>query len=127
MEYRNEFGFRVFHLRPDQIIHSSYRPMWLIAMFDLPVMTPLSRKRASRFRHVLLDAGFIMLQFSIYARFCESAEAITVKRQYVRMNLPPDGAIRMIAITDRQFAKMEHYQGHKRARSEETPDDLLLF
>ena len=49
------------------MIRSAYRPMWLIAMFDLPVTSKLARKRATEFRACLLDGGFIMLQYSVYS------------------------------------------------------------
>ena len=109
------------------MIRSAYRPMWLIAMFDLPVTSKLARKRATEFRACLLDGGFIMLQYSVYARFCDSAESAASKRLYVRANLPPSGSVRLLAVTDRQFAKMEHYRERKRTGGEDPPEQLLLF
>ncbi len=109
------------------MIRSSYRPMWLIAMFDLPVTSKLARKRAAEFRGCLLDAGFIMLQYSVYARFCENAETADFKRMHLRAHLPPSGAVRLLAVTDRQFAKMEHYRERKRADVDDPPEQLLLF
>jgi CRISPR-associated protein Cas2 len=109
------------------VIYSAYRPMWLIAMFDLPVTSKLARKRATEFRSCLLDAGFIMLQYSVYARFCESAESADFKRLHLRANLPPNGAVRLLAVTDRQFAKMEHYRERKRADVDQPPEQSLLF
>ncbi len=44
--------------------------MWLLAMFDLPVTTRKARKRYAEFRKLLLQEGFSMLQFSVYARYC---------------------------------------------------------
>ena len=48
--------------------------MWLFAMFDLPVTTTKARKRYAEFRKVLLEQGFSMLQYSVYARYCASEE-----------------------------------------------------
>src|SRR5690606_17027170 len=45
---------------------SGYRLMWMMAMFDLPVLTKPERKRAADFRKFLLDQGFEMVQFSVY-------------------------------------------------------------
>lgn len=109
------------------MIHSQYRPMWLIAMFDLPVTSKPARKRYAEFRRCLLDAGFHMLQFSVYARYCESAEAANAKRAHVRRNLPPQGAVRLLSVTDRQFAKMELYLSKRRTLPEDPPEQLLLF
>ena len=40
-------------------------PVWCVVMFDLPVATKEQRKEATRFRHLLLDEGFWMLQYSV--------------------------------------------------------------
>ena len=41
---------------------------WMIVAFDLPVVEKEQRKAATRFRKFLLDDGYQMLQFSVYAR-----------------------------------------------------------
>ena len=42
--------------------------MWLMVFFDLPVGTRTERRHATRFRNYLKRDGFLMLQFSVYAR-----------------------------------------------------------
>lgn len=106
---------------------SAYRAMWLIAMFDLPVDTPKARKRYAKFRNTLLKDGFTMLQFSVYARFCASEDAGSVHRKRVRQALPAEGQVRVVALTDRQFAKMEVYFGQKRELPEAPVTQLELF
>ena len=106
---------------------SEYRAMWLFAMFDLPVDTKPARKRYARFRKVLIRGGFSMLQFSVYARYCESEEASDVYRRHVRAALPPEGHVRLVSLTDRQFGKMEVFFGGSLARVESPPPQLMLF
>ena len=48
---------------------SGYRILWVMALFDLPVITKAERKRATKFRAFLLDEKFTMMQFSCYLRF----------------------------------------------------------
>ena len=55
---------------------SAYRFMWLMVMFDLPVLTKLERRAATKFRQFLLDEGYEMSQFSIYMRFCVGKEQV---------------------------------------------------
>ena len=98
-----------------------------MAMFDLPVMTPEDRRRYTRFRQALLKDGFIMLQFSVYARYCQSEESSTVHRKRVRQALPEQGNVRLLAVTDKQYAKMDCYIGKKKSTTEEPPDQLVLF
>lgn len=106
---------------------SEYRGMWLFAMFDLPVISKEERRRYTEFRTALLKLGFNMLQFSVYARYCTSEEASEIHRKQVRAKLPPQGFVRLLSVTDRQFAKMESYLGKKARPTEEPPDQMLLF
>lgn len=39
--------------------------MWILVLFDLPVVEKQERKAATDFRNFLLDHGFSMVQFSI--------------------------------------------------------------
>ena len=105
----------------------AYRGMWLFAMFDLPVETPENRRDYTRFRKTLLRAGFMQLQYSVYARYIPSEEAAQVHRAAVRRALPPKGQVRVLAITDHQFAKMEVFLGKKTEAAEEPPEQYMLF
>jgi len=106
---------------------SGYREMWLFAMFDLPVKTKREKRAYVRFRNLLLDEGFSKMQFSIYARFCGSEEIAETHRERLRRKLPSDGHIRLLAVTDRQFGKMEVFFGKKRGEPESAPQQLELF
>lgn len=101
--------------------------MWLFALFDLPVDTKKARREYVRFRKALLDEGFTMLQFSVYARYCSSEETGACHRRRVRAALPPDGQVRLLAVTDRQFGKMEVFLGRKRESVEDPPSQMVLF
>jgi CRISPR-associated protein Cas2 len=101
--------------------------MWLFAMFDLPVTTAKARKRYTEFRKALLQQGFSMLQFSVYARYCASEEMSAAYRSRIRASLPPEGYVRILAVTDHQFGKMESYIGEKSRSLEEPPSQLVLF
>lgn len=106
---------------------SGYRTMWLLAMFDLPVDDKEARRRYTQFRGLLLDSGFTQLQYSVYARCCDSEDTATTQRDRISRKLPSDGNVRLLAVTDRQFAKMEVYVGRIRAEPESKPGQLELF
>lgn len=108
-------------------LFSGYRAMWLFAMFDLPVVTKAEKKKAARFRRDLLLRGFSMLQYSVYARHCTSEEFADGIKAEVRQFLPDNGQVRLVAITDRQFGKMEVFRGKSATRPEEPPPQLMLF
>jgi CRISPR-associated protein Cas2 len=106
---------------------SGYNIMWLFAMFDLPVNDKDARRAYSQFRNLLLDNGFSQMQYSIYARCCNSEETALVYRNRIVTQLPKDGHVRLLMITDRQFGKMEVYFGKSRTNPEPKPKQLQLF
>ena len=61
-----------------------------MAMFDLPVMTDKERKQATRFRNDLIDHGFLIIQFSVYARPCVNFEQLS-KHPGVIQKMVPEG------------------------------------
>lgn len=110
-----------------QVMPSGYQAMWLFAMFDLPVDTKAARRRYARFRKALISEGFSMLQYSVYARYCPSEEAAAVYKKRLHPLLPPDGQVRMLCVTERQFGRMDVYFGKKRKPVEDPPPQLMLF
>ena len=101
--------------------------MWLVAMFDLPVDTKKARKDYALFRKVLLKDGFTRMQFSVYIRHCASEENAAVHTARVERSLPPDGEVRVLAITDKQFERMRVFWGRLRKPTEAPPAQLELF
>lgn len=106
---------------------NAYRNMWVMVLFDLPTETKKDRRAASRFRKTLLDDGFIMFQFSIYIRFCQSQENASVHTKRIKFHLPDKGKVGIFAITDKQFERMEIFHGIEKAPKREIPQQLELF
>lgn len=101
--------------------------MWIIVMFDLPTDTKKARKAYREFRNELLSDGFVMLQFSVYARHTPSEENAVVHENRVKTFLPDDGEVRLLKITDKQFERMKVFYGKTRKATEETPKQLTFF
>ncbi len=106
---------------------SGYRVVWIIAMFDLPTDTKQAKKDYALFRKNLLKDGFAMLQYSVYVRHCASEENADVHFERVKNFLPPEGEVRLLKITDKQYGRIETYWGKKRKPQEPTPKQLELF
>lgn len=101
--------------------------MWLIVMFDLPVDTKEAKKNYRDFRNNLLDDGFMMLQYSIYARHSQSDEQCVKHVRRIKCRLPPDGQIRILQVTDAQFQRMQVFHGKIRGKTEKNPGQLTFF
>ena len=73
--------------------------------FDLPVGTREQRKKATDFRNFLLDDGFQMIQFSVYARACVSFARQETHIERLKKCLPPEGSVRAIFVTRSQWER----------------------
>lgn len=101
--------------------------MWLMVFFDLPVGTKAERKQATRFRSFLKRDGFLMLQFSVYARLCRAEEGVDKHLKRVRSNLPSRGSVRALHITDKQFSRMKILIGDSKKTEKKASEQLVLL
>lgn len=101
--------------------------MRLIVMFDLPVVTEKDKKIYSKFRRFLLDDGYIMLQYSIYARICKNADDVHKHEIKLKVNMPTKGNVRLLQITENQFENMKIYCGKATNEEKIGMDSLITF
>ena len=106
---------------------SGYRVMWMIVLFDLPVLTKKERKAATKFRKFLLDQGFEMAQYSVYMRFCAGKEQAEARTRLIERHVPGTGRIHIVYITDKQYESIVSFDGRNRERANKNPDQLALF
>jgi CRISPR-associated protein Cas2 len=104
-----------------------WKSMWVIAMFDLPTHTPSARKAYTTFRRSLMADGFTMMQFSIYSRHCASIENADAHVRRMGSHLPPEGEVRFLTITDRQYGRIQVFTGKKRQPTPPSPAQLEFF
>lgn len=83
------------------------RYMRMLVFFDLPVGTRAERRAYTQFRRFLLNDGFDMIQFSVYGRILNGRDAEEKHMQRLVLNLPPDGSVRMLTVTEKQYASMK--------------------
>ena len=107
-------------------IEDSSRYMRLLVFFDLPVTTKKERFFASRFRRDLQNAGFTMIQYSVYCRVCKGQSNANLYLSLLSKITPPRGSIRVLTITDTQYARMKILLGKEKTQ-EKTYTQLLLF
>ncbi len=101
-------------------------------MFDLPVVTDRDRKEATRFRNHLLDDGYLMIQFSVYARPCVSHEHLEKHQAKVMRFVPAAGNVRLMFMTDEQWKKSvtvigKNYEQGKREIDPEIPEQIEFW
>jgi CRISPR-associated protein Cas2 len=101
--------------------------MWVFVLFDLPVDTKEARRRYVKFREWLLSDGFMKVQYSVYGRVCPSWESAEVHAQRVGARVPDDGEVRVLFLTDKQFARQRIFDGKRRRQPERPPKQLEFF
>ncbi|HRF58867.1 MAG TPA: CRISPR-associated endonuclease Cas2 [Fimbriimonadaceae bacterium] len=101
--------------------------MWVLVFFDLPTETRAQRTEYRRFREKLLQDGFVMLQYSVYARSCANFEDAEKHGARVERMLPPEGEVRMLTLTSQQYARMRCFFGEISRPPEQKPLQLEFF
>lgn len=95
--------------------------------FDLPVKTKTQRREAAQFRKFLINDGYHMLQYSVYARICNGTDAVEKHRARLKRSLPDNGAIRMMVITEKQFEAIDILLGNYSAADEPFESEQLTI
>lgn len=84
-----------------------YNFMRLMIFFDLPMTSKNEVRIYSKFRKWLIENGYIMMQYSIYCKIFANRDAcvnhITILKRYV----PKQGQIRIMMVTEKQYANIE--------------------
>jgi CRISPR-associated protein Cas2 len=102
---------------------------WLIVAFDLPVMSREQRKRATDFRKFLIDDGYQMIQYSVYARACVTFARQETHLGRVKQNLPEEGSVRAVFVTRAQWERSFVIQGSpaSETEAEDMPEQIQLW
>ena len=87
--------------------------MRILVFFDLPVKNKKKKKKATQFRTFLLKDGYYMVQYSVYARVCNGNDMVELHKQRLRMNVPDEGSIRVLTITEKQYDNVDVMLGKK--------------
>ena len=96
-----------------------------MVFFDLPMLTDKDRREYNRFHKFLLKNGFIMMQKSVYTKLVINNVTSNAVKQRVRNNLPPDGTVELLEITENQFSKIEYLVGEEQQLTIDSMDRLV--
>lgn len=102
--------------------------MRMLVFFDLPVVTRAERRAYAQFRRFLLNDGYDMIQFSVYGRVLNGRDAEAKHMQRLTASLPPEGSIRVLTVTEKQYASMHLLLGLPRFQEKAIKaQQILLF
>lgn len=100
--------------------------MRVIVFFDLPVLTTEQRREYRKFRKYLIKSGFIMVQESVYAKLALNSTQVDQIVSSVKDFRPKNGIVQILAVTEKQFSKMQYISG-KVETDVITSDERLLI
>ena len=101
--------------------------MRVLCMFDLPVETKEEQKAYREFRKNLMKEGFTMLQYSVYVRTCPTREFANRLEKRIRKFVPEKGNIRLISVTEKQFADMKLLVGCKQLTEDVVGTERMII
>lgn len=90
--------------------------MRILVFFDLPTTSPKAKREYVLFRRFLLKDGYDMLQWSVYGRIVNGADGLETHFKRLEANLPPEGSVRCLAVSEKQFAQMKLLVGAPKAQ-----------
>ena len=104
------------------------RYMRLLVFFDLPMVTKAEKRAYVQFRKFLLNDGYDMIQWSVYGRIISGKDSETKHMARLSDNLPPEGSVRCMTVTEKQYASMRILIGMPLFQEKKVPaTQMLLF
>ncbi len=104
------------------------RFMRLLVFFDLPMVTKTEKRAYVQFRRFLLNDGYDMIQWSVYARLLNGSDDHEKHLKRLVDSLPPAGSIRCMTVTEKQFAGIKLLVGMPLFQEKKVPaNQMLLF
>lgn len=103
-----------------------YDFMRLIVFFDLPVVTKTDRHAYSVFRKYLIKQGYLMMQYSVYCKLFNNQDAVENHLKMLKKNIPKDGSIRAMMVTEKQYSKILILLGARSVKEEASNLDAVI-
>lgn len=105
----------------------SFRYMRVVVFFDLPTDTAKDRKNYSKFRKLLINEGFIMMQESVYSKLALNTSIANSIKEKIYKNKPPKGIVQLLVITEKQYSEIEYVVGEKSTDILDDTERLIIL
>ena len=105
----------------------NFRYMRILLFFDLPTDTAKDRKVYSKFRKLLINEGFIMMQESVYTKLALNNSIVNSIKEKINKNKPPKGIVQMLIITEKQFNSIEYVIGKKEDKVLDDTERIVII
>lgn len=99
--------------------------MRLLIFFDLPMETSKNRRDYTAFHKFLIKNGFIMMQKSVYSKLVVNGVTSQAVKERVSKNLPPEGIVELLEVTENQFSRIDYLVGNKQSTVVESMERIV--
>jgi len=102
--------------------------MWVIAVYDCPMIEREERREYTLFRKSLLQENFFQLQNSLYVRHFPTMAVAEAAIQRLRLGIPAGAQVAFFLVTDKQYGMTREFFGPKPTRKKPNmPEQIELF
>ena len=107
---------------------NGWRVMWVIAVYDCPMVEREERHDYTVFRRSLLQENFFQLQNSLYLRHFPTMAVAEAMIQRIRLGIPAGAQVAFFLVTDKQYGMTREFFGNKSTRKKPNmPEQVELF
>ena len=103
------------------------RFMRMLVFFDLPTKTRADKRAYTLFRRFLIQDGYDMIQWSVYGRVVNGNDDMNTHMTRLKSNLPPEGSVRCLRISEKQFAAMAFLVGLPKKQEKKVNAEQLIL
>lgn len=103
------------------------RCMRTIVFFDLPNVYAKDKRNYLKFRKMLINEGFLMMQESVYSKIVLNSQQAELVINKLQKKAPNKGLIQVLTITEKQYAQIEYIIGEKNAKIIDSEDRLVVL
>ena len=105
----------------------NYKVMRMICISNLPVDTKSEQREYRKFRNYIMSEGFVMIQYSVYVRVCPKREYAQSLSKRIQKNVPKQGNIRLLSVTEKQYSEMKLLVGKNSAKEKIGMERLIVL
>ncbi len=89
------------------------------------MLTSKNVREYNAFRKYLIKQGFIMMQKSVYTKLVINNVVSQAVKKDLYKNLPPEGLVEVLEITENQFSRIEYALGSEQKEIIDSTDKLV--
>ena len=107
---------------------NGWRVMWVICVYDCPMIDADARHDYTVFRKKILQENFVQLQNSLYVRHFPTLAVGEATILRLRIHIPSGAQVAFFLVTDKQYGMTKEFFGVKPTKKKpDSPEQIELF